>query len=264
TSPSPASSMRSCSRRSCRPTPSSTRISARGSENPGADRRGCARRLGDRRGRGSQRSAGPVVDAEPRPAAYPRLRRPGLGPHAGVLPASAHRRGAPVPVAAADPERALRAAAARLVGVDARSAPRGARDLPGPEEAPAGEAARAARALAARAPRRRIAPRPVSAAAPRATPGIARRLASALYDLLLVAALVLVATFPFLAIVGDATLGWRRHLLQAWVLAVSGAYFVWFWTRGGRTLAMKTWHIRLVTEDGGGVKSARAIHRFVL
>ena len=31
--------------------------------------------------------------------------------------------------------------------------------------------------------------------------------------------------------------GWRRHLLQAWVLGVVGAYFVWFWTHGGQTLA---------------------------
>ena len=76
----------------------------------------------------------------------------------------------------------------------------------------------------------------MSTAAARATPGLARRLASALYDLLLLAAVVLVATFPFLAFVGDATSGWRRHLLQAWVLGVSGAYFVWFWTHGGRTL----------------------------
>ena len=104
----------------------------------------------------------------------------------------------------------------------------------------------------------------MSAGAPRATPGLARRLASALYDLLLVAAVVLVATFPFLAILGDATSGWRRHLLQAWVLGVSGAYFVWFWTHGGRTLAMKTWRIRLVAEDGGAVNAARATHRFAL
>jgi uncharacterized RDD family membrane protein YckC len=97
-----------------------------------------------------------------------------------------------------------------------------------------------------------------------ATPGIARRLAAAFYDLLLVAALVIVATFPFLAVVGDATHGWRRHLLQAWVVFVSGGYFVWFWTHGGRTLAMKTWRIRLVAEDGRPVGTVRAIHRFAV
>ena len=95
-------------------------------------------------------------------------------------------------------------------------------------------------------------------------PGIARRLASALYDLLLVAAVVLIATFPFLAFIGDATFGWRRHVLQAWVLLVSGAYFVGFWTHGGQTLPMKTWHLRLVRSDGGPVGVARAVHRYLI
>ena len=104
----------------------------------------------------------------------------------------------------------------------------------------------------------------MNAPAGRRVPGIARRLASALYDLLLVVALVLIATFPFLAFLGDSTQGWRRHLLQLYVLAVTCAYFVWFWTRGGQTLPMKTWHIRLVREDGGVVNTGRSIHRFAL
>ena len=95
-------------------------------------------------------------------------------------------------------------------------------------------------------------------------PAVARRLASGIYELLILAAILLVATFPFLAIVGDATQGWKRHLLQAWVLGVSGAYLVWFWTRGGQTLAMKTWRIRLVRDDGGPVGAPRAVHRYLL
>jgi uncharacterized RDD family membrane protein YckC len=98
---------------------------------------------------------------------------------------------------------------------------------------------------------------------PRA-PALARRLASALYDLLLLAALVLVVTFPFLAVFGDSTHGWRRHVLQAWVLGVAGAYFVWFWTRGGQTLPMKTWHLRVVRFDGSPLGVGRALHRYVL
>ena len=50
--------------------------------------------------------------------------------------------------------------------------------------------------------------------------GLPRRLASAVYEALLLAALVLIATFPFLAVFGDSTHGWRRHVLQAWVLIV--------------------------------------------
>ena len=103
----------------------------------------------------------------------------------------------------------------------------------------------------------------MSAAAPRA-PALARRLASALYELLLVVALMFIATFPFLAFLGDATHGWRRNLLQVWILLVVGAYFVWFWTRGGQTLPMKTWRIRLVRHDGAPVGTGRAIHRYLI
>jgi uncharacterized RDD family membrane protein YckC len=95
-------------------------------------------------------------------------------------------------------------------------------------------------------------------------PSLGRRLASALYDLLMLAALVLVATFPFLAVVGDSTAGWRRHVLQGWVLVVAAAYFTWFWTHGGQTLPMKTWRFRLVRGDGAPVSVPRALHRYAL
>ena len=100
-------------------------------------------------------------------------------------------------------------------------------------------------------------------APPPRAPGLARRVACAVYELLLVLALVLVATFPFLAFAGDATAGWRRHLLQAYVVAVVGAYFVGFWSRGGQTLPMKTWRIRLERSDGGAVDAGRAARRYL-
>jgi uncharacterized RDD family membrane protein YckC len=103
----------------------------------------------------------------------------------------------------------------------------------------------------------------VSAEAQR-VPAIARRLASAFYDLLMVVALVLVATFPYLAVFGDSTFGWRRHVLQGWVFVVAAAYFVGFWSQGGQTLPMKTWHIRLVREDGSRVGIGRGLHRFAI
>jgi uncharacterized RDD family membrane protein YckC len=97
--------------------------------------------------------------------------------------------------------------------------------------------------------------------APRA--GLARRFASAFYDALLLAALLLVATLPFVLVVGDATQGWRRHLLQAWLVVVAGLYFVYFWTRG-QTLAMRTWRLRVVRSDGAPVSPVRAAHRYAL
>jgi uncharacterized RDD family membrane protein YckC len=94
--------------------------------------------------------------------------------------------------------------------------------------------------------------------------GLARRLASGLYELLIVLALVFIATLPFSYLFGDATQGWKRLLLQAWVLLVTAAYFIGFWTRGGQTLPMKTWRLKLVRADGAAVGWPRALHRYGL
>lgn len=55
-----------------------------------------------------------------------------------------------------------------------------------------------------------------------------------------------------------------RHLLQGWLFLVLAVYFIWFWTHSGQTLAMKTWRLRLVTDDGQEVDMKRAVGRFVL
>jgi uncharacterized RDD family membrane protein YckC len=82
------------------------------------------------------------------------------------------------------------------------------------------------------------------------------------YEGLLLLALLFVATFVFLAVFGSAIQPPKRYLLQCWLLIVAGCYFVWFWTHGGQTLAMKTWRLRLVTEDGNVVAIRTAILRF--
>lgn len=95
-------------------------------------------------------------------------------------------------------------------------------------------------------------------------PGLARRAACAVYETLILAALVLIATFPYLAFAGDSTTGLRRHLLQAWVVFVVGAYLAGFWSHGGQTIAMKTWRIRVESSDGGPVPLGRAVRRYLL
>jgi uncharacterized RDD family membrane protein YckC len=55
----------------------------------------------------------------------------------------------------------------------------------------------------------------------------------------------------------------NRHLQQAFLFVVLGIYFTWFWAKG-QTLAMKTWHIRLVDRMGHPVTQARALLRYVL
>jgi uncharacterized RDD family membrane protein YckC len=82
-----------------------------------------------------------------------------------------------------------------------------------------------------------------------------------LYEALLLAAVAFFAAWLFFFASGgrDATSGWLRHLLQLFILAVFAAYFLWCWLRGGQTLAMRAWRIRLVD-----VTPRKAILRFVL
>jgi uncharacterized RDD family membrane protein YckC len=92
-----------------------------------------------------------------------------------------------------------------------------------------------------------------------AAPSIRRRLASMLYESLLLFGVAFLATWVFQFAAGTLQIeGWRRHLLQLFVLAVFAAYFLWCWLRGGQTLAMKTWRIRLVSKNGHGRLAPKA------
>jgi len=55
----------------------------------------------------------------------------------------------------------------------------------------------------------------------------------------------------------------NRYSLQAYVFLVLALYFTWFWAKG-QTLAMKTWHIRVVDRQGRPLTPTRALLRFGL
>ena len=54
-----------------------------------------------------------------------------------------------------------------------------------------------------------------------------------------------------------------RALFQAYLIAVTGVYFIPQWVRGGQTLAMKTWRLRLVRQAGGPVSVQQALARYL-
>lgn len=96
------------------------------------------------------------------------------------------------------------------------------------------------------------------------TPGLARRLACFVYEGVLLFGVVMTAGLVY----GIATE--QRHALvgstglQIFVMVVLAAYFVHFWSRSGQTLAMLTWHLRLVTAAGQPVSRWRAFARYLL
>jgi uncharacterized RDD family membrane protein YckC len=96
------------------------------------------------------------------------------------------------------------------------------------------------------------------------TPGILRRLAGMFYELLLLMGVLFISTYLFLQMTRPLDELWHRPLLQVFMLAVCGVYFVWLWRHGGQTLPMKTWHVRLVSADGGPVSVREALARYLL
>jgi uncharacterized RDD family membrane protein YckC len=94
------------------------------------------------------------------------------------------------------------------------------------------------------------------------SPGLMRRLAAFIYEGVLLFGVVMIAGYLY------GSLTQQRHALQgqtglqAFLFVVIGLYFVAFWSRGGQTVAMRAWHLRLLTVDGRPVSQARALVRY--
>lgn len=93
-------------------------------------------------------------------------------------------------------------------------------------------------------------------------PSLRRRMACWMYEGMLMFGVVFVAGYIFSASTQTRHALDNRHGLQAFLFAVSALYFVWFWTRG-QTLAMKTWHIKVVDKSGKPLRGGRALLRYV-
>jgi uncharacterized RDD family membrane protein YckC len=94
------------------------------------------------------------------------------------------------------------------------------------------------------------------------TPGLLRRLASMAYEAILLFAVAFFAAWMFFFASGGADTtrsGAARLELQIFILVIFAAYFVWCWLRGGQTLAMKAWKVRLVD-----VTPVKALLRFLI
>jgi uncharacterized RDD family membrane protein YckC len=94
--------------------------------------------------------------------------------------------------------------------------------------------------------------------------GLARRLGSLGYELLLLTAILFIGGWMFLLISRALDPALARPLLQLYLLALGAAYFVYCWTHGGQTLPMKTWRIRLEARDGGAISWRRGLVRYLL
>jgi uncharacterized RDD family membrane protein YckC len=97
--------------------------------------------------------------------------------------------------------------------------------------------------------------------------GFGRRLASLVYDGLLLAAMLMVYALVVVLVHGGAVtedsgrLRWWAFRTGA--LVIIGAYYLLNWTRSGQTLGMRAWRLRAVTDTGKPLKLGRAVARFL-
>lgn len=95
-------------------------------------------------------------------------------------------------------------------------------------------------------------------------PSIRRRLTCMVYEALLLFGLAFAAGLLFDVVSNSKHALNLRHLRQAWIFIVFGAYFVYCWHRSGQTLPMQTWRIQLVNDDGRRVPLIKAVVRYFL
>lgn len=99
-------------------------------------------------------------------------------------------------------------------------------------------------------------------------PGFFRRVAALCYDLVLLFGMLMIAVTA-VVVPYDLFAGVPfpheeqpyRIALQFYLIATVGLFFGFFWVRGGQTLGMRTWHFRLVREDGLHLSARDALVR---
>ena len=91
-----------------------------------------------------------------------------------------------------------------------------------------------------------------------------RRLGAIIYDALLLFALLMLATVPFIIVrSGEAVEPGGNLVYQLVLVAVIYAYLVGYWTTRGRTLGMQSWGLQIISNDGQIPGIAPATLRFV-
>lgn len=100
-------------------------------------------------------------------------------------------------------------------------------------------------------------------------PGLLRRLAAILYDAALLIGVLMVAVtllvIPYALLIGEPFPHEdpvHRLALQGYLLLVIGSFFTFFWARGGQTLGMRAWRIRVLRDDGEALTWRDAWRRF--
>lgn len=96
-------------------------------------------------------------------------------------------------------------------------------------------------------------------------PGLRRRLASMVYEGLLMLGVLSVAfMIPQLALGLGFGIVLPGPILFGHLFVVLGTYFLWYWKHGGQTLAMQTWKLQISTPSGTAPSMQFLVLRYLL
>ena len=87
---------------------------------------------------------------------------------------------------------------------------------------------------------------------------------SLFYEVILILAICLIASYPYVAIILQIFTTLPTIFFQLYLFMICGIYFVFCWTKSGQTLAMKAWNIRIVNINGKHLSLKKAILRYLI
>lgn len=93
--------------------------------------------------------------------------------------------------------------------------------------------------------------------------GIILRIGVMFYDTILLAAVLFLAAV-LVAPTFNITMEHPLYpLFIIYIYLVAFIFFAWFWTHGGQTLGLKTWKLKIVSNNGEGVTWKQALLRYL-
>ncbi|MBI3231324.1 MAG: RDD family protein [Burkholderiales bacterium] len=96
------------------------------------------------------------------------------------------------------------------------------------------------------------------------TPTLRRRLICMVYESVLLFGVGAVSIALFMALTVKLHGDYLQQAKMSWLFFSVGLYFCYSWCRGGQTLAMKTWRIRVVDANGNNPDGKTAAIRYAL
>lgn len=94
--------------------------------------------------------------------------------------------------------------------------------------------------------------------------GFFRLIAIIFYDLLLLIAILFVATALALPFNAGEAFSTSQYFYPIYLIVISFLYYGWFWTNGGQTLGMKTWKVRIIGFNQKPLTWKQAAIRFIV